>query len=76
MQRLPVLVLIAFCPDFISSWYGQALVSALSLDRMSRTRGALMAAALTGGKALPPKVLKEILATTDGLPLFIEFQDG
>ena len=29
-------------------------------------------AKLTGGKALPPEVLEQILAHTDGVPLFVE----
>jgi predicted ATPase/class 3 adenylate cyclase len=72
VQRLPVLVLITFRPEFISPWHGQAHVSSLTLNRISRTRGASMVADLTGGKALPSQVLIEILAKTDGVPLFIE----
>jgi predicted ATPase/class 3 adenylate cyclase len=72
VQRLPVLVLITFRPEFIPPWHAQAHVTSLTLNRLSRTRGASMVADLTGGKALPSEVLIEILAKTDGVPLFIE----
>jgi class 3 adenylate cyclase/predicted ATPase len=72
VQRLPVLVLITFRPEFIPPWHSHAHVTSLTLHRISRSRGASMVADLTRGKALPSDVLNEILAKTDGVPLFIE----
>jgi predicted ATPase/class 3 adenylate cyclase len=72
VQDAPVLVLITFRPEFDPSWTRYAHVSALTLSRLSRRQGATMVARLSGGKALPPAVLDQIVAKTDGVPLFVE----
>jgi class 3 adenylate cyclase len=72
VQRLPVLVLITFRPEFSPPWTGHAHVMQLSLSRLTRRHGRALVAAVTGGKALPDEVLDQILAKTDGVPLFVE----
>ena len=51
---------------------GTAHVTALSLGRLGRRQGAAMVERVTGGKALPAEVLEQIVARTDGVPLFVE----
>ncbi|MEH2506618.1 putative ATPase/class 3 adenylate cyclase [Bradyrhizobium sp. AZCC 1578] len=68
----PVLVLITFRPEFEPHWMRYAHVTALTLSRLSRRQGAAMVARLSGGKALPAAVLDQIVAKTDGVPLFVE----
>ncbi|UWU77877.1 AAA family ATPase [Bradyrhizobium huanghuaihaiense] len=72
VQDAPVLVLITFRPEFAPPWTRHAHVTALTLSRLSRRQGAAMVARLSGGKALPPAVLDQIVAKTDGVPLFVE----
>ena len=72
VQGAPVLVLITFRPEFEPSWTCYAHVTALTLSRLSRRQGAAMVARLSGSKALPPAVLDQIVAKTDGVPLFVE----
>jgi predicted ATPase len=72
VQRLPVLVLITFRPEFSPPWTGHAHVMQLSLSRLTRRHGQALVAAVTGGRALPAEVLDQILAKTDGVPLFVE----
>ncbi|WOH67988.1 adenylate/guanylate cyclase domain-containing protein [Bradyrhizobium sp. BWA-3-5] len=72
VQGAPVLVLITFRPEFEPPWMRYAHVIALTLSRLSRRQGAAMVARLSGGKALPPAVLDQIVAKTDGVPLFVE----
>jgi predicted ATPase/class 3 adenylate cyclase len=72
VQGAPVLVLITFRPGFEPPWMRYAHVSALTLSRLSRRQGAAMVARLSGGKALPATVLDQIVAKTDGVPLFVE----
>jgi class 3 adenylate cyclase/tetratricopeptide (TPR) repeat protein len=72
VRRLPVLVLITFRPEFGPPWSGHAHVMQLSLSRLTRRHGQALVAAVTGGKALPDDVLDQILAKTDGVPLFVE----
>ena len=72
MQRLPILMLITFRPEFRPPWAGHAMCTALSLSRLGRRQGAAMVERVTGGKALPAEVLDQIVAHTDGVPLFVE----
>lgn len=72
VQGAPVLVLITYRPEFEPPWMRYAHVTALTLGRLSRRQGAAMVGRLSGGKALPPAVLDQIVAKTDGVPLFVE----
>ncbi len=56
VQRLPVLLLITFRPEFAPPWSGQPHVSALALTRLGRRDGAAMVDRVVGGKALPAEV--------------------
>jgi predicted ATPase len=47
-------------------------VTTHTLNRLTRREGAALVVAVTGGKALPPAVLEQIVAKTDGVPLFVE----
>ena len=71
-QRLPVLVLITSRPEFVPPWSSHAHVTQLSLARLTRRHGSAIVGRLAGGKALPEEVLEEIVARTDGIPLFVE----
>jgi class 3 adenylate cyclase/tetratricopeptide (TPR) repeat protein len=66
------LMLVAFRPEFAQPWGGYAQVTALMLNRLSQKQCAAMVMKVTGGKALPPEVLEQIVAKTDGVPLFVE----
>jgi predicted ATPase len=72
VQRLPVLAMITFRPEFTPPWRGQAPITSLALNRLSRKQGAAMVAEVTGGRTLPSAVLEEIVSKTDGVPLFVE----
>jgi class 3 adenylate cyclase len=69
--ELPVLVLITARPEFTTPWTASH-VTTLTLTRLGRAHVAAMVAHLTAGKALPSEVLAQILARTDGVPLFVE----
>jgi predicted ATPase len=72
LRMARVLILIAFRPDFVAPWGSHAHATALTLNRLSRKESALIVARVTGGKSLPDSVLEEIVAKTDGVPLFVE----
>ncbi len=72
IQRLPVLVLITFRPEFQPPWTGQAHVTALTMSRLGRRQGADLVARVTGDKPLPAEIVEQIVARTDGVPLFVE----
>jgi class 3 adenylate cyclase/energy-coupling factor transporter ATP-binding protein EcfA2 len=68
----PILLLMTARPEFTPPWPGHAHVSTIPLTRLNRRDGAALVERVTGGKALPEEVLQEILARTDGVPLFVE----
>ena len=72
IRRLPVLVLVTFRPEFQPPWTGHAHVTALSISRLGRRQGADLVARVTGDKPLPGEVVEQIVARTDGVPLFVE----
>ena len=71
IQRLPVLLVVTFRPEYRPPWTGHAHVTLLTLARLAREEAAGIAREVAG-KALPQLVLAEIVRKTDGVPLFIE----
>jgi class 3 adenylate cyclase len=72
IRRLPVLVLITFRPEFQPPWTGQAHVTTLAMSRLGRRQGSALVAWVTGEKRLPAELVEQIVARTDGVPLFVE----
>jgi class 3 adenylate cyclase/tetratricopeptide (TPR) repeat protein len=75
VARLPglrALLVIAFRPEFAAPWVGRSHVATLSLNRFGRRQAVEMIGRVTGDKALPADVLEQIVAKTDGVPLFVE----
>ena len=72
IQRLAVLAIVSFRPEFVPPWSGQPQVSALSLTRLGRREGAAMVERVAREKALPEEVSAQIVGKTDGVPLFVE----
>ncbi len=72
VRGLPALLVISFRPEFLPPWSQSSHVSSLSLGRLGRDEGAAIADRVAEGKALPPEVKHQILAKTEGVPLFVE----
>jgi class 3 adenylate cyclase/predicted ATPase len=75
IERIPhlrVLALITFRPEFQPPWTGQAHVTTLAMSRLGRRQGADLVARVTGDKPLPAAIVEQIVARTDGVPLFVE----
>ena len=73
IDRLPVLLVATFRPEFQPPWAGQPHVTVIALNRLGRSDGAAMVERLAGNAALlPPDVIAEIVERTDGVPLFVE----
>jgi class 3 adenylate cyclase len=72
IRRLPVLVLITFRPEFHLHWTGQAHVTTVTMSRLGRHQGADLVVRVAGAKPLPAAIVEQIVARTDGVPLFIE----
>jgi predicted ATPase len=67
-----ILALFTFRPDFRPPWAMRSHFTYLTLSRLSHKQTEMMIQRVAGGKPLPPEVVQQIVARTDGVPLFIE----
>ena len=67
-----ILALFTFRPDFSPPWTGRAHLTQVTLPRLPRRQAAEMTGRVAHGKALPAEVVEQIVAKTDGVPLFVE----
>jgi class 3 adenylate cyclase/predicted ATPase len=72
LQRLPALMVVTFRPEFRPPWASHAHATLLTLNRLGVRQASAIVDRVAGGKALPAEVLEQILARTDGVPLFVE----
>ena len=72
VSALRVLLIVTFRPEFNPPWTGRPHVTSLGLNRLAPRQRAEMIAGVTGGKALPEEIAAQIVARTDGVPLFVE----
>jgi class 3 adenylate cyclase/tetratricopeptide (TPR) repeat protein len=72
VRHLPVLLLITFRPEFEAPWKGLSDVATVVLGRLDHGQAEIMAARVAGGRKLPAEVMAQIVAKTDGVPLFVE----
>ena len=71
-SNLPIFIVVTYRPEFTAPWVGRANVTALALNRFARSQAVTMIGQITSGKTLPAEVLDQIVAKTDGVPLFVE----
>ena len=67
-----ILALFTFRPDFSPPWTGRSHLTQVTLPRLPRRQAAEMTGRVAHGKALPPEVVEQVVAKTDGVPLFVE----
>jgi class 3 adenylate cyclase len=73
VERLPVLWIATFRPEFQPSWTGQPHVTTLSLGRLNREKSDDLVRSIGGSAAtLQQEIVDEIVERTDGVPLFLE----
>src|SRR5262249_1904063 len=59
-------------PTFQPSWTHRSYLTEVSVTRLVQPQVERMIERVAGGKMLPPEVCKQIIAKTDGVPLFVE----
>ncbi len=68
-----VLLVMTHRPEFdLDAWVGLHHVSLVQLKRLAPAEYRALLQRVAGGRALPPEVEAEVLARTDGVPLFVE----
>jgi len=71
-RSLRLMIVATFRPEFVPPWAGQAHVAMLTLNRLDTRDAETMVERVAGGATLPGEVRDQIIARTDGIPLFIE----
>src|SRR6266851_2703683 len=73
IERIPLLLIATFRPEFQPPWTGQPHVMTLSLRHLGQQESRHLAREIMGNhSALSSEVVDEIVARTDGVPLFLE----
>src|SRR5712692_6268327 len=71
----PTARILALCtcrPDFSPPWTGRSHLTQVTGHRLPRRQATEMTDRVAHGKALPPEVVEQVVAKTDGVPLFVE----
>jgi class 3 adenylate cyclase/ABC-type transport system involved in cytochrome c biogenesis ATPase subunit len=71
VRALPVLALFTFRPEYEAPWTGLSHVTSIALERLAPAEVETLAEHVAG-RPLPPEVTAQIVAKTDGVPLFVE----
>jgi predicted ATPase/class 3 adenylate cyclase len=67
-----LLLVLTARPEFRPPWAPRSYVTPLTLTRLTRHQIEEMVLRVTSGKPLPAAVVQQIIAKTDGIPLFVE----
>ena len=72
VERARVLFVLSARPDFHPHWAEHPWLHRLSLERLSPELTAILVRESAGGRQLPPELVHQLVARTDGVPLFVE----
>jgi TOMM system kinase/cyclase fusion protein len=67
-----LLVLLTCRPYFHPAWHHRSYLTEITVNRLSHAQVEQIVIDMTDGKTFPAEVLQQILAKTDGVPLFVE----
>jgi class 3 adenylate cyclase/predicted ATPase len=67
-----ILTLCTCRPDFQPPWTGRSHLTQMTLARLPQSQATELAHQVVQGKMLPAEVIAQIVAKTDGVPLFVE----
>src|SRR4029434_11217124 len=67
-----LLVLLTCRPHFQPAWHHRSYITEITVNRLSHTQVEPIVIGMTDGTPFPAVVLQQILAKTDGVPLFVE----
>src|SRR5262249_1429674 len=67
-----MLVLLTCRPHFQPTWHHRSYLTEMTLNHLAHAQVEQIVTCITDGKTLPQEVLQQIIAKTDGVPLFVE----
>ena len=75
IEQIPttsILTVLTCRPYFQPAWHHRSYLTEITVNRLSHTQVEQIVAGITDGKTFPADVLQQIIAKTDGVPLFVE----
>lgn len=72
IPEMRILLIVTHRPDCTLPWVSQSHITALLLNRLERHQCHDLVESIARHKALPAEVMDQILAKSDGVPLFVE----
>src|SRR5262249_49538861 len=75
IEQIPttsILTVLTCRPHFQPAWHHRSYITEMTLNHLSHPQVEQIVAGVTNGKTLPQEVLQQIIAKTDGVPLFVE----
>jgi predicted ATPase len=67
-----ILTVLTCRSHFQPSWHPRSYLTEITVNRLSQPQMEQMTAQVAGGKTLPQEVMHQIIARSDGVPLFVE----
>src|SRR6266851_1252307 len=75
IEQIPttsILSVLTCRPHFQPAWHHRSYITEMTVNHLSHTQVEQIVTGMTDGKTFPAAVLQQIIAKTDGVPLFIE----
>ncbi len=72
VPKTRIFALFTFRPDFSPPWGARSHLTQITLNHLTWKQVEVMVEREAGGKALPAEVVQQVVAKTDGVPLFVE----
>lgn len=72
LAGIPLLIVATYRPEFEPHWSRQVNVAVLNLAKLTAQQSREMISRLSEGRSLPAEIVEQIIAKTDGVPLFVE----
>jgi class 3 adenylate cyclase/predicted ATPase len=72
LQDTSILLILTSRSEFQPSWHADSHITTLTLNRLSRHLRTTLVEHVAGARELPKEIVEEIIAKTDGVPLFVE----
>lgn len=72
LAGIPLLIVATYRPEFEPHWSRHVNVAVLNLAKLTAQQSSEMVSRLAEGKSLPAEIVEQIIAKTDGVPLFVE----